>query len=168
MQLPYIPDEVFEIMHEFSVFLLKDDKHDLGYYRYYKRKGHYYMGKPAPNHPGMLHHWQVGMAGLIMAQLGGLINLARNAITSTDMAENIPDSELYDESTVIDLPDSAVHEVPTPSLVHQQSEDQVLVENEDDQDIVELELSPQYPLSKQQQVPTQLNIIPSLPPIAKL
>ena len=161
MQLPYIPDEVFEIMHEFSVFLLKDDKHDLGYYRYYRRKGHYYMGRPAPDHPGMLHHWQVGMAGLIMAQLGGLINLARNAITSTDMAENMPEGELYDESTVIDLPESAVQEVvppvPTPSLPELQEE----------------ELQEQPLLPQQEQVLSTkpnavLQTIPSLPPLAKL
>lgn len=163
MQLPYVPDEVFEIMHEFSVFLLKDDKHDLGYYRYYKRKGHYYMGRPAPDHPGMLHHWQIGMAGLIMAQLGGLINLARSAITSSDMAENIPDSELYDESTVIiDLPESSIHEetappVPTPSLLEPEQEDMSV-----------------QPEIEQQQIPESttpsvtLHILPSLSPIAKL
>ena len=160
MQLPYVPDEVFEIMHEFSVFLLKDDKHDLGYYRYYRRKGHYYMGRPAPDHPGMLHHWQIGMAGLIMAQLGGLINLARSAITSSDMAENMPDSELYDESTVIDLPDSSVHEtetvppVPTPSLLEPQQEE------------IQEELLTQEP---EPSIPTiSLQTLPSLPPIAKL
>ena len=160
MQLPYIPDEVFEIMHEFSVFLLKDDKHDLGYYRYYRRKGHYYMGQPAPDHPGMLHHWQVGMAGLIMAQLGGLINLARNAITSTDMAENMPEGELYDESTVIDLPESSVEEVPpvpTPSLPESQEE--------------ELQEQP-LQLQQEQVLPARssavLQTIPSLPPLARL
>ena len=161
MQLPYIPDEVFEIMHEFSVFLLKDDKHDLGYYRYYRRKGHYYMGRPAPDHPGMLHHWQVGMAGLIMAQLGGLINLARNAITSTDMAENMPEGELYDESTVIiDLPESSVEEVPPvpmPSLSMQQEEE--LQEP--------LTSEPQKPVSQSSPSAT-LQTIPSLPPLAEL
>lgn len=157
MQLPYIPDEVFEIMHEFSVFLLKDDKHDLGYYRYYKRKGHYYMGKPAPNHPGMLHHWQVGMAGLVMAQLGGLINLARSAVTSSDMAENITESELYDESTVIDLPSDAVQEVPTPQLFHEAGEYQEL--DGDEAQITEPEI---------EEPTVQLTTIQSLTPIAKL
>jgi hypothetical protein len=160
MQLPYVPDEVFEIMHEFSVFLLKDDKHDLGYYRYYKRKGHYYMGRPAPDHPGMLHHWQIGMAGLIMAQLGGLINLARNAITNP--AESMEESELYDESTVIDLPSSSVSEeevetappVPTPSLLEQEQEE-----------------IQEYTLQEEPESPKptiSLQTIQSLPPLAKL
>jgi hypothetical protein len=158
MQLPYVPDEVFEIMHEFSVFLLKDDKHDLGYYRYYKRKGHYYMGRPAPDHPGMLHHWQIGMAGLIMAQLGGLINLARNAIANP--AESMEESELYDESTVIDLPESSVSEsetappVPTPSLLMQEQEE-----------------TQEYILQEEQEQPKptiSLQTLPSLPPLAKL
>ena len=159
MNLPYIPDEVFEIMHEFSVFLLKDDKHDLGYYRYYKRKGHYYMGQPAPDHPGMLHHWQIGMAGLIMAQLGGLINLARNAIASP---EDISESELYDESTVIDLPESSVSveeapPVPMPSLSMQQEEEL------QEQPLQE----PQKPVSQSSPSVT-LQTLPSLPPLAKL
>lgn len=160
MQLPYIPDEFFEIMHEFSVFLLKDDKHDLGYYRYYRRKGHYYMGRPAPNHPGMLHHWQVGMAGLIMAQLGGLINMARDAISTTDMAENLPDNELYDESTVIDLPDSAVEitePVPSPSLLGSQQES---IHPDIQQEYIQPEITTSPSAT--------LRTLPSLPPIAKL
>ena len=162
MQLPYVPDEVFEIMHEFSVFLLKDDKHDLGYYRYYRRKGHYYMGKPAPDHPGMLHHWQVGMAGLVMAQLGGLINLARNAVTSSDMAENIPESELYDESTiVIDLPSDAVQEVPTPQLFQQETEN---LYTEDEDEYGE-QIQPEIEIESE---PIQLTTIQSLSPLAKL
>ena len=165
MQLPYIPDEFFEVMHEFSVFLLKDDKHDLGYYRYYKRKGHYYMGKHSPDHPGMLHHWQVGMAGLIFAQLGGLLNLARNAVTSDEMVSSMGDGELYDESTVIVLPDSAVHEVPTPSLVHQQFEDRPLVVDEDQQEYNDLSQDILTPTTRQS---ISLSIIPSLPTLQKI
>ena len=122
------------------------------------------MGRPAPDHPGMLHHWQIGMAGLIMAQLGGLINLARSAITSSDMAENMPDSELYDESTVIDLPESSVSEeveeappIPTPSLLEPQQEE--ILETP-------LEQTPNPPESKATM--TTLQTIPSLPPLAKL
>jgi hypothetical protein len=166
MQLPYIPDEIFEVMHEFSVFLLKDDKHDLGYYRYYKRKGHYYMGQHSPDHPGMLHHWQVGMAGLIMAQLGGLLNLARNAVTSDEMIENMGEGELYDESTVIDLPENAVHEVPTPSLVHQQFGDQV--HDIEVSEIIDMSESEENQLLPTLQVPVKLVPIPSLPPLQKI
>lgn len=157
MQLPYIPDEFFEVMHEFSVFLLKDDKHDLGYYRYYKRKGHYYMGKQSPDHPGMLHHWQVGMAGLIFAQLGGLLNLARNAVTSDEMVASMGEGELYDESTVIDLPDNAVQEVPTPQLP---PEEMVEYPN-----IVD-EIQTEYEIVKTE--PVKLITIPSLPTLQKI
>lgn len=160
MQLPYIPDEIFEVMHEFSVFLLKDDKHDLGYYRYYKRKGHYYMGKHSPNHPGMLHHWQVGMAGLIFAQLGGLLNLARNAVTSDEMIESMGEGELYDESTVIDLPENAVQEVPLPQLPN----DDV---NDEYDKILDLPM-PQTQNSVKKQQDFQLTPIPSLPPLQKI
>lgn len=165
MQLPYIPDEVFEIMHEFSVFLLKDDKHDLGYYRYYRRKGHYYMGRPAPNHPSMLHHWQIGIGGLILAQLGGLLNLARNAMTSNDMVEQMGEGELYDESTVIDLPESAVHEVPTPPLTNHE----MIVEDIPTPSI-EVSQSPQIQelLIEEEHNNRPLQPIPSLSPLAKL
>lgn len=166
MQLPYVPDQVFEILHEFSVFLLKDDKHDLGYYRYYRRKGHYYLGHPAPNHPGMLHHWQVGMAGLVMAQIGGLINLARDAMVNSHIAENIDESQLYDESTVIDLDESAVSEVvPEPDYeIHSEEVSQQSIVEQQEQQMPEL---PSVEESRIQPL-VQLTTIPSLSEIAKL
>lgn len=103
--LPYIPDEIFELMHEFSLFLLKDDKSDIGYYKYFKRNGHYYHGVKSMNHPSMIHHWQIGIAGLIVAQIGGLINMARDSMNG-----EIPDDEpLFEESQIIDLDESHVH-----------------------------------------------------------
>jgi hypothetical protein len=106
----------------------------------------------------MLHHWQIGMAGLIMAQLGGLINLARNAIANP--AESMEESELYDESTVIDLPESSISEsetappVPTPSLPMQEQEE-----------------IQEYILQEEQEQPKptiSLQTLPSLPPLVKL
>jgi hypothetical protein len=68
-----VPMELFEMIHNFSVYLLIDDKHDLGRGQYYDRIDHYYHGRKSPHHPSVLHHYQLGIAGLLFSQVGSLI-----------------------------------------------------------------------------------------------
>lgn len=68
-----IPMELFEIIHNISMFLLVDDKHDLGRGVYYERDDHYYHGRFSAHHPSMWHHWQIGLFGLMISQLGTFV-----------------------------------------------------------------------------------------------
>lgn len=68
-----IPMELFEIIHNVSMFLLMDDKHDLGRGVYYERDDHYYHGRFSAHHPSMWHHWQIGVLGLVVSQLGTFV-----------------------------------------------------------------------------------------------
>jgi hypothetical protein len=64
--LPYFPEEILKLMHNFGYALLKDDAHDIGFLRYDNRRGH-------PPHPSALHHYPVGIALMTIAQIGGMV-----------------------------------------------------------------------------------------------
>lgn len=66
--------ELFELLHNISMFLIMDDKHDLGRFTYYDRHEHYYQGKHSPHHPTPWHHWQIGALGLMVSQIGALMS----------------------------------------------------------------------------------------------
>jgi hypothetical protein len=74
VDVPPIPMEFFEIVHNLSMFLLIDDKHDLGRTVYYNRNDHYYHGHHSPHHPSPYHHWQIGLMGLLFSQIGPMIS----------------------------------------------------------------------------------------------
>ena len=74
VDVPPLPDEFFKIIHDLSVFLIVDDRHDIGRSVYYNRSDHYYHGHHSPHHPSPYHHWQLGLAGLIFSQLGSMFN----------------------------------------------------------------------------------------------
>ena len=67
-----IPISFFEMIHNISMYLLLDDKHDLGRFSYYNRSDHWYHGSNNVDHPGIYHHWQIGIFGLLFAQVGSL------------------------------------------------------------------------------------------------
>src|ERR1051326_2247311 len=67
-------------------FLIADDKHDIGYYSYKNRKNHTYHGRKAPNHPSVMHHWQVGALGIFTAHM-----LAAAALFNAMMSEEEKD-----------------------------------------------------------------------------
>jgi hypothetical protein len=70
-----IPLELFEIIHNISMFLIRDDARDVGRFRYRDRDDHYYKGRLAPHHRSTIHHWQIGVAGLFLSQLGSLMSV---------------------------------------------------------------------------------------------
>jgi hypothetical protein len=73
-----IPTEFFEIIHNISLFLLRDDISDLGRFSYYDREDHYYHGNKSTDHPSMMHHWQIGIVGLVVSQFGSLLNIGKD------------------------------------------------------------------------------------------
>jgi hypothetical protein len=73
IDIPPFPMEFFEAVHNFSMYLILDDVHDLGRGQYYERIDHFYHGRKSPHHPSPLHHWQLGIAGLLFSQVGSLI-----------------------------------------------------------------------------------------------
>lgn len=73
-----IPTEFFEIIHNVSLFLLRDDISDIGRFTYYDRDDHYYHGNKSTDHPSMLHHWQFGIIGLVVSQFGSLLNIGKD------------------------------------------------------------------------------------------
>lgn len=92
LQEPHFPIEIFEMMYDISLFLIVDDKHDLGHFGYINRDDHYYRFKPSPNHPSPFHHWQVGVIGLFLSQTGALISKAleiKNSMRAQEEPLNI-------------------------------------------------------------------------------
>ena len=77
---------VAKFVDKLGEFLIADDKHDLGYYAYKNRKNHYYHGIKSPNHPSMMHHWQVGGIMMFGAQMMAAAAML-NALTSDDDAD---------------------------------------------------------------------------------
>lgn len=113
-----IPMKFWEMLHEFSLFLLVDDKHDIGRFTYYNRDDHYYHFKHSPHHPTPFHHWQVGVVGLFVSQMGALVSKAMEM--KREFAAGVPQTEYQKPIKVIDLiqfPDNhSVVEVAPPSL----------------------------------------------------
>lgn len=68
-----IPLSLFEMIHNVSMYLLLDDKHDLGRFAYYNRTDHWYHGNNNIDHPGVFHHWQIGIFGLLFSSIGSLL-----------------------------------------------------------------------------------------------
>jgi hypothetical protein len=68
-----IPLPFFEMIHNISMYLLLDDKHDLGRFSYYNRSDHWYHGNNNIHHPGIFHHWQIGILGLLFSSVGSLL-----------------------------------------------------------------------------------------------
>lgn len=99
-----VPMEFFEIIHNISIFLINDDAHDVGHFRYHERDFHYYHGKHSPSHPSMLHHWQLGVCGLLISQIGSLLNLGMGAYEDYKKAENGDVSGI--DQDILDLVDS--------------------------------------------------------------
>ena len=70
--MPYIPDDVSKVIHEFGALLVRDDASDIGYFSYRNRTTHYYFGRQAPHHPSPWHHWQGGAFMMLIGMLGSL------------------------------------------------------------------------------------------------
>lgn len=96
-QIMSFPTEIFELIHNFSMFLIKDDKHDIGQFIYYDRDSHYYHGKHSPDHPTAFHHWQIGLMGLVISQLGSLISKGSEMYSDYKKIENGDMSEIDPE-----------------------------------------------------------------------
>lgn len=97
---PHIPMEFWEMIHDFSMFLIVDDKHDLGHFSYWNRNDHYYRFKKSPNHPSPFHHYQIGILGLVLAQIGGLFSKALEIKNELTPQKEIP----HKFKKIIDLP----------------------------------------------------------------
>lgn len=67
-----LPMEIFEILHNISLYLIEDDRADLGRFAYSDRVDHWYHGKNNIHHPGVMHHWILGLFGMLTAQVGSL------------------------------------------------------------------------------------------------
>lgn len=74
MKKPYIPIELWEALHDISLFLIVDDQHDLGRFSYYGDESHYYRFQKRPDHPSPFHHYQLGILGLVVSQIGALFS----------------------------------------------------------------------------------------------
>ena len=70
--MPKIPIEFFEMVHNISKFLLLDDRHDIGRFSYRNRTDYYWKGTYSPDHISPLHHWYLGWIGMIVAQIGAI------------------------------------------------------------------------------------------------
>lgn len=68
--LPWINDGALKMIHDFGYAMLKDDSHDIGYFRYTARRGY-------RSHPSRLHHWYIGAGLMVAAQMGGILAKAR-------------------------------------------------------------------------------------------
>lgn len=98
-----IPLEFFEILHNISMFLIKDDISDLGRFRYTDRDDHYYKGRLSPHHNSTLHHWQIGAMGLFLSQIGSLMSVGMNVYNDYKKIETGDLSGIDDD--IIDLLD---------------------------------------------------------------
>lgn len=110
--MPKIPIQLFELIHNISMFLLLDDKHDIGRFSYHNRTDYYWKGRYSPDHPSPLHHWYIGWLGLLTAQIGAIavkgLEVAEtyNSIQQGDMSAVDPDIlELFEENGPVELED---------------------------------------------------------------
>ena len=71
--------------------LIKDDASDLGYASYRGRANHIYHGVRSPNHPSPFHHYQIGTALCMLAQI---LQLSTVAAEASEVAEDIQDPDL--------------------------------------------------------------------------
>ena len=82
--MPQLPTELFEVIHNISKFLILDDAHDVGRFQYYGRKDHWYHGRNNHDHPGLWHHWQIGMMGMIIAEVGAVAVKGMGKVTALE------------------------------------------------------------------------------------
>lgn len=94
-----IPISFFEMIHNISMYLLHDDKHDLGRFAYYDRTDHWYHGSNNIHHPGIFHHWQVAIVGLLFSQIGSLFYKGKEMYDSFKKIESGDLSDL-DQSLI--------------------------------------------------------------------
>jgi hypothetical protein len=99
-----VPMELFEILHNISMFLIRDDAGDVGYFRYSDRDHHYHHGKLSPDHPSVVHHWQIGVGLLFLSQVGSLMNLGMGVYEDYKKAESGDVSGI--DQDILDLVDA--------------------------------------------------------------
>lgn len=68
--MPWVYDGALKMMHNFGYAMLRDDSHDIGYFKYTARRGY-------RAHPSRLHHWYIGTGLMLIAQMGGILHKAR-------------------------------------------------------------------------------------------
>ena len=66
-----------ELIYNLGETLLYDDRQDIGFFTYRKRKNHYYNGKKSEDHPSPVHHWQLGALLVLFSEIAGLVAIAR-------------------------------------------------------------------------------------------
>ena len=72
-EVPHLPLELFEMIHNVSMFLILEDKKDIGRFQYYDRTDYYWKGRFSPDHPSPWHHYHVGIFGLLISQIGSVV-----------------------------------------------------------------------------------------------
>jgi hypothetical protein len=75
--LPKLSIPECEIIYNLGETLLYDDRGDIGFFTYRKRKNHYYNGKKSEDHPSPVHHWQLGALLVLFSEIAGLLAIAR-------------------------------------------------------------------------------------------
>ena len=64
-------------VHDLGYMMILDDKDDVGWFSYSHRPYHTYRGKPSPKHPSPWHHWQLGGFMMVVAEIAGILEMAR-------------------------------------------------------------------------------------------
>jgi len=72
--------------------MIKDDAHDLGWASYRGRRLSHYNGRHSPNHDSPVHHWMIGTALCLSAQVLGALALYIES-QDEDEDENLPVEE---------------------------------------------------------------------------
>lgn len=102
-----IPISLFEMIHNISMYLLLDDKHDLGRFVYYDRTDHWYHGSNNIHHESPFHHWQIAILGLMFAQVGSLFVKGKEMFDSFKKIES-GDLTGIDSSLIDSLEDNTI------------------------------------------------------------
>jgi hypothetical protein len=93
--LPYMPQEILKLIHNFGYSMLLDDKHDIGKFSYSNRPGY-------PPHPSGIHHWYIGAAMMTLAQVGGMLQKMKEFMeVGLEAGSGLPLPGLAEESPLV-------------------------------------------------------------------
>lgn len=124
-----IPISFFEMVHNISMFLIMEDKKDLGRFQYFNRSDYYYYNKHSPNHESPWHHWQIGLIGLLFSHVGSLFYKGKEMYDSfkkieggdlSDLDQSLIDTLETDNTILLDDYNNEVsdikkiNELPSP------------------------------------------------------
>ena len=88
LPIPFITLDQAELLNNWAVSLIEDDRADIGYTTYRNRNSHYYHGKKSPDHESPFHHWQIGGIAYIISQIAGAIALLHEMYAEENINSN--------------------------------------------------------------------------------